>query len=118
MGSNPTPAVVVVGGHRHTSGTCPSLPTGAQGIGSGVHDCGGIVMYEERHVLPGPAGEWNVAPTGARRPASRHRTPREAVLGARRALLEEGGELLIHGRDGEVHARVTYPPPGRRSRRS
>jgi hypothetical protein len=75
-------------------------------------------MYDERHVSPGPAGEWNVALTGARRPASRHRTPHDAVVGARRALLEDGGELLIHGRDGEVHARVLYPPrrrrPGRR----
>jgi|1186.fasta_scaffold399607_1 hypothetical protein len=67
-------------------------------------------MYEERHVIPGAAGEWNVAPTGARRPISRHSTPREAIVRARGALLEDGGDLVIHGRDGEVHARVTYPP--------
>ena len=72
-------------------------------------------MYEERHVIPGPTGEWNVARTGARRPASRHSTAREAIVRARGALLEDGGDLLIHGRDGEVHARVTYPPRGRRS---
>jgi hypothetical protein len=72
-------------------------------------------VYQERHVVPAGADEWHVIPTGARHPASRHSTPREAVARARRALAEDGGDLLIHGRDGEVHARVTYRP--RRERR-
>jgi hypothetical protein len=67
-------------------------------------------MHEERHVLPGPGGAWSVKATGARRPSSRHSTPGEAVRRARRTLQEDGGELLIHGRDGDVRARVTYPP--------
>ena len=73
-------------------------------------------MYEERHVLPGPTGEWNVMAPGAGRPTSQHPTPRDAVLRARRALLQDGGQVLIHGRDGEVRARVTYRPRGNRAR--
>jgi hypothetical protein len=69
-------------------------------------------MYEERHVVPSQGG-WKVTRTGGQqRPALRHATPRAAVRRARAALQDEGGDLVIHGRDGEVHARITYPPRG------
>jgi len=66
-------------------------------------------MYEERHVTPSRGG-WKVTPPGGQRTASRHATPREAVRRARGTMLDDGGELVIHGRDGEVHAKITYRP--------
>ena len=65
-------------------------------------------MHDELHIVPNRGGDWNVMPAGARRPLSQHPTPRDAIRRARRVLREDGGEVLVHGRDGEIHARVTY----------
>ena len=68
------------------------------------------------HVVP-RGGDWAVLREGAQRDSSHHQTQADAVDAARQTAQREGGELLIHGRNGQIRARDSfgndpYPPKG------
>jgi Uncharacterized protein conserved in bacteria (DUF2188) len=65
----------------------------------------------ERHVVPNPSGGWDIeAPGGSR--ASAHFDQQEQAISRARDILqnEGGGELVVHGRDGEVREKDTVAP--------
>ncbi len=70
-----------------------------------------------QHVVP-HNGSWAVRGEGNSRATSVHDTQREAVNVAREIARNQGGELLIHGRDGQIRERDSsgnndpYPPRG------
>jgi hypothetical protein len=68
-------------------------------------------MAESRHVVPNPDGGWDAKAPGASRASSHHETQAGAITAARKILENEGGgELLIHGRDGQIQSKNTIPP--------
>jgi hypothetical protein len=77
-------------------------------------------MAESRHVVPNPDGGWSVKVPDARRASSHHITQAAAVTTARADLRRiGGGELVIHGEDGQIRSKDTVPrgndpnpPPG------
>jgi hypothetical protein len=77
-------------------------------------------MPEQRHVVPNADGGWDVKGSNADRASSHHDAKDEAVQRAREILVNEGGgELFIHGSDGQIQTKDTvasgndpYPPPG------
>jgi hypothetical protein len=63
----------------------------------------------DRHVVPGANGGWNVKAAGAQR-ASAH-TGTQAQARAREIIHNAGGgEMLTHGRDGQIRAKDTIAP--------
>lgn len=70
-----------------------------------------------QHVVPHPEG-WAVRGEGNSRATSVHDTQQEAIDAARQIARNQGGELLIHGRDGRIRARDSsgnndpFPPRG------
>lgn len=70
-----------------------------------------------QHVTPHPRGGWQVKSAGASRATVRTPTQREAIDIARTISRNQGSELLIHGRNGQIRERDThghdpYPPKG------
>jgi hypothetical protein len=70
----------------------------------------------DQHVVPHPEG-WAVKPAGGERASSVHRTQQEAVDRAREISQNQGTELFIHGRNGQIRERDSHghdpdPPPG------
>lgn len=64
-----------------------------------------------RHVLPSPNGGWDVKAPGAKRASSHAKTKAAAVRRAREIVHNAGGgEVIIHGRDGEVRTTSTIRP--------
>jgi hypothetical protein len=59
-----------------------------------------------QHVVP-HNGTWAVRGAGNSRVTSTHRTQRAAINTARRIARHQGGETLIHGRNGQIRARDT-----------
>lgn len=63
-------------------------------------------------------GGWAVRGEGNSRATSVHRTQREAIEAGREVARNQGGELLIHGRDGRIRERDSvgnndpFPPKG------
>lgn len=60
---------------------------------------------------------WDVKRGGAARASSHHRTKQEAINAGRAMSRREGGELIIHNRDGRIarrdgHGNDPFPPPG------
>ena len=56
-----------------------------------------------RHVVPNPKGGWDVKKPGASRASAHTRTQAEGVDRARGIVGREGGgEVRIHGRDGQI----------------
>jgi len=70
-----------------------------------------------QHVVPHSDG-WAVRGEGNSRATSVHDTQREAIDAGREIARNQGGELLIHGRNGQIRERDSsgnndpYPPPG------
>lgn len=69
-----------------------------------------------QHVVPHPDG-WAVKGAGALRASSVHDTQRAAIDAAREVARNQGTELLIHGRNGQIRDRDSYghdpyPPKG------
>lgn len=69
-----------------------------------------------QHVVPHDRG-WAVRGAGAQRASSVHSTQSEAISAARQTARNQGSELLIHGRNGQIRARDShgndpYPPKG------
>ena len=69
------------------------------------------------HVVPNPAGGWDVKRGGAERASSYHDTKDHAVDAGREVSRHQGTELRIHNKDGRIassdsHSRDPYPPKG------
>ena len=70
-----------------------------------------------QYVVPHSDG-WAVRGEGNSRATSVHDTQQEAINVAREIARNQGGELLIHGRDGQIRERDSsgnndpYPPRG------
>jgi hypothetical protein len=69
-----------------------------------------------QHVVPHDRG-WAVRGAGSQRASSVHTTQSEAISAARQTARNQGSELLIHGRNGQIRARDShgndpYPPKG------
>lgn len=69
-----------------------------------------------QHVVPHKDG-WAVKPAGGEKPSSVHDTQRDAIDRGREVSRNQGSELLIHGRDGQIrerdsHGRDKFPPKG------
>jgi len=56
-----------------------------------------------RHVVPNPGGGWDVVKADAERASSHHDTQQQAIDRGREIVRNlGGGELRIHGRDGQI----------------
>lgn len=69
-----------------------------------------------QHVVPHDRG-WAVRGAGAGRASSVHPTQQAAIDTARGIAQNQGSELLVHGRNGQIRARDShgndpYPPKG------
>jgi hypothetical protein len=70
-----------------------------------------------QHVVP-HSGGWAVRGEGNSRVTSTHDTQREAIDAGREIARNQHGELLIHGRNGQIRERDSvgnndpYPPKG------
>ena len=69
-----------------------------------------------QHVVPHERG-WAIRGENTERVTSVHQTQQEAINAARDIARNQGTELLIHGRDGQIRARDSYgndpfPPKG------
>lgn len=75
-----------------------------------------------RHVVPRRGGGWDVRAPGADRASARSATQAEALRRAREIVGNAGGgEVVIHGRDGQIRDSDTvwpgndpYPPRDRK----
>lgn len=66
-------------------------------------------MPKNQHVVPTEGG-WGVRGAGNERLTSRHETQAEAIAAARKTAINQGSEMLIHGRNGQIRERNTYGP--------
>lgn len=71
---------------------------------------------KNQHVVPHAQG-WAVRGAGNSRVTSTHDTQAEAIQAARATAINQGSEMLIHGRNGQIRERNTYgkdpyPPEG------
>jgi len=70
-----------------------------------------------QHVVPHPSG-WAVRGEGNSRATAVYDTQREAIDAAREIARNQNGELLIHGRNGQIRERDSsgsndnFPPRG------
>lgn len=69
-----------------------------------------------KHVVKHPDG-WAVKPAGGEKPSRVVETQREAIEIARQQAINQGTEMFIHGRNGQIRERNTYgndpnPPLG------
>ena len=69
------------------------------------------------HVVPNPNGGWDVKRGGGERASARTETKKEAVDVAREISRNQGTELKIHNKDGQIaqsdsHGNDPNPPKG------
>jgi len=65
----------------------------------------------DRHVVPNPAGGWDVKAGGASRASSHHDTQADAERRAKEIVRNAGGgEVRVHGRDGRIRDSDTVAP--------
>lgn len=65
----------------------------------------------DRHVVPNPDGGWDVRAPGASRASSHHDKQDQAIDRGREIVGNAGGgELRIHGRDGQIRDSDTIAP--------
>lgn len=71
-----------------------------------------VVLSTNRHVVPGADGDgWDVRAPDASRASSHHQTQADAINRARQIVQNAGGgEVRIHGRDGQIRDSDTVPP--------
>lgn len=70
-----------------------------------------MAKSERRHVVPNPAGGWDVRKPGASRASSHHERQSDAETQAKRAISNlGGGEVRIHGRNGQIRDSDTVSP--------
>ncbi|WP_263055258.1 DUF2188 domain-containing protein [Curtobacterium sp. RIT-PI-V] len=65
----------------------------------------------DRNVVPNPKGGWDVKAAGASRSSAHADTQAEAIDRGRQIIGNAGGgELNIHGRNGQIRAKDTIAP--------
>ena len=69
-----------------------------------------------QHVVPAKEG-WAVRSSGSQRATKVFDTQKEAIAAGRRIAMNQGSELLVHGRNGRIREKSTYgrdphPPKG------
>ena len=72
---------------------------------------------ETHHVVPNPAGGWDVKRGGGDRATSHHDKKQDAVDQGREVSRRQGTELRIHNKDGRIgssdsHGGDSFPPKG------
>lgn len=72
---------------------------------------------KSHHVVPNPNGGWDVKRGGGQRASSHHGTKQEAVSRGREISRNQGSELRIHNKDGQIaqsdsHGNDPFPPKG------
>ena len=71
---------------------------------------------KNQHVVP-HKGSWAVKGAGSQKASSVHSTQKSAIDTARSIAKNQGSELLIHGKNGQIrsrdsHGKDPYPPKG------
>lgn len=71
---------------------------------------------KNQHVVPHKSG-WAVKAAGAEKATKVFDTQKEAISAARDTAINQGSEMFIHGRNGQIRERNTYgndphPPKG------
>jgi hypothetical protein len=71
---------------------------------------------KNQHVVPHD-GSWAVKGAGNQRATGVHSTQAEAIQSAREIAQNQGSEMLIHGRNGQIREKNSYgndpfPPKG------
>ena len=72
---------------------------------------------KEHHVVPNHNGGWNIKRSGAQRASGHFDKKQEAIDSAREISRNQGTELVIHNRDGQIaqkdsHGNDKCPPRG------
>ena len=75
------------------------------------------IMGKNQHVMPHPAGGWQVKGEGNSKATVRTDTQREALDRARTISRNQGSELFVHRANGQIrekdsHGRDPFPPKG------
>lgn len=68
------------------------------------------------HVIPSPNGGWSVKKGKVSRASKHFDNQVDAIEWAKKATKSEGGEFVVHGKDGTIRSRDTYsrdPHPSR-----
>ena len=73
-------------------------------------------MAKNQHVVPRDKA-WAVKSEGSARASSIHKTQADAIKQAREIAKNQGSELFIHGKNGQIrerdtHGRDPFPPKG------
>jgi hypothetical protein len=63
---------------------------------------------KRQHVTPRDGGGWQTKREGASRAGSVHDTQADAEAAAKATARREGGEVVIHGRDGKIRDADSY----------
>lgn len=71
---------------------------------------------KNQHIVPHADG-WAVRGEGNQRVSSVHDTQQQAIEAGRQSAINQGTELLVHGRNGQIRERNSYgkdpfPPKG------
>lgn len=74
-------------------------------------------MGKNQHVVPDKNGGWKVRGAGNSRATKHTSTQSEAIKIAKSIAKNQGSELFIHGKNGQIRERNTYgkdpfPPKG------
>ena len=72
---------------------------------------------KSHHVVPNPAGGWDVKRGGGERASAHFETKSQAIDRGREISRNQSSELRIHNRDGRIaqsdsHGKDPYPPKG------
>lgn len=72
---------------------------------------------DQHHVVPNPAGGWDVKRSGGERASVHAETKQEAIDKGREISRNQQTELVIHNRDGKIsgsdsHGNDPFPPQG------
>lgn len=60
------------------------------------------------HVVPRKDGDWSVKREGAKRSSAVTETQAEAIKEARKIAQKDGGEMSVHGKDGQIREKSSY----------
>lgn len=71
----------------------------------------------QHHVVPNPAGGWDVKRSGGERASAHADTKQQAIDRGREVSRNQQTELVIHNRDGKIsgadsHGNDPFPPQG------
>lgn len=60
------------------------------------------------HIIPSPDGGWSVRKSNVSRATKHFETQDDAIEWAKKATRSEGGEFIVHRKDGTIRSRDTY----------